>query len=175
MQKTIWHFTMSLDAFLADEHGSVDWMPRDAGPAPLGTALVHTIGAILVGRGTYDAGVDGDGAPYGGAYSGPVFVLTTRSAPADPRELIFLTGGLDDALARARAAAGDQNVVVFGARLGQACLRAGELDEILIHIAPVLLGAGTPAFAVGVPHLQRLAVLERSQADHVTTLRLAAR
>jgi dihydrofolate reductase len=175
MQQTIWHFTMSLDGFLADRHGSVDWMPTDAGPAPMGTALIPTIGAILVGRGTFDAGIDSDAAPYGGAYTGPVFVLTTRAAPADPRDLVFLTDGLDAALARARAAAGDKNVVVFGARLGQACLRAGQLDEILIHIAPVLLGAGTAAFALGDPHLQRLVVLERSPADHLTTLRLAGR
>jgi dihydrofolate reductase len=191
MPKTIWHFTMSLDGFLADQHGSVDWLPTDAGPAPMGTALIPTIGAILVGRGTYDAGIGdggrggihgggggidgGGGAPYGGAYTGPVFVLTTRAVPPNPRGLRFLTAGLDDALARARAAAGARNVVMFGARLGQACLRAGELDEILIHIAPVLLGTGTTAFAVGKSDLRRLVVLERSPADQLTTLRLAGR
>lgn len=47
--RTIWHLTMSLDGFMADERGTLDWMPTDAGPVPMGTALVPSIGAILVG------------------------------------------------------------------------------------------------------------------------------
>ena len=85
--KTIWHLTMSLDGFMADQNDSIAWMSAASAPAPLGNAIVPTIGAILAGRHTYDVGItvaepDG-GRPYGGAYSGPVFVLT-HEAPRHP-------------------------------------------------------------------------------------------
>ncbi|MDQ2751061.1 MAG: dihydrofolate reductase family protein [Pseudonocardiales bacterium] len=174
--KTIWHLTMSLDGFMADDHGSLDWMPRDAGSAPMGTALIPTIGAILAGRRTYDGGVDvatDDRRPYGGAYTGPVFVLTHRPGPAPLDSWIhFVTAGLPAALATARGSAGAGNVVIFGADVGQQCLASGELDELLVHIAPVLIGSGTPAFG-GVDGMRAFRVLERSEPGDVTTLRLA--
>jgi dihydrofolate reductase len=54
----------------------------------------------------------------------------------------FVTEGIHSALDRARAAAGDKYVIVGGADLAQQCLRAGLLDEIQIHLVPVLLGEG---------------------------------
>jgi dihydrofolate reductase len=174
--RTIWHFTMSLDGFLADEHGALDWMPMDAGSAPMGSALVPHIGALLVGRRTYDGGLKAGGSgAYGGVYTGPVFVLTNRPGPPGPGGEVLLTAGLAAGLTRARQAAAGRDVVIFGAQLGQECLDAGELDELLIHIAPVLIGAGTPAFATGHAGLRTLSVLERSPADQLTTLRLAPR
>jgi dihydrofolate reductase len=178
--RTIWHFTMSLDGFIADRHGTLAWMPTDAGPAPMGNDLVPTIGAILAGRRTYDLGVRAEppagGRPYGGAYTGPVFVLTHRTAPAAPEpDIRFVTGGLGEALGQARAAAGDRNVVIFGASTGQQCLRAGELDELLVHIAPVLLGTGIPAFPRGEDPPRSFDVVERSGPHEVTSLRLKPR
>jgi dihydrofolate reductase len=171
---------MSLDGFMADRDGSLAWFPSDAGPASLGMDLVPTIGAILAGRRTYDVGIRLDppfgGKPYGGAYLGPVFVLTHRSDPASPDPTVrFVTGDLADGLSAARAAAGGRNVVIFGANLGQQCLQAGELDELLVHIAPVLLGDGIPAFALGEDGPRRLDVLQRSGPDEMTTLRLTPR
>lgn len=145
--RTIWHVTISLDGFMADRDGSLEWFPMDAGPVPMGTDLVPRIGAILTGRRTHDT--PGDGEPYGGAFTGPVFVLTHRAPPDRDPTVRFVTGGLDDALAQARAAAGSRDVVIFGGNLARQCLRAGELDEVLIHIAPVLLGEGIPAFLPG--------------------------
>ncbi len=174
--RTIWHLTMSLDGFMADEGGTLDWMPTDAGPVPMGTALVPSIGAILVGRRTHDIGIEAGGSgAYGGAYTGAVFVLTHRPGPSRPGGAVLVTDGLTAALARAREAAAGRHVVVFGGQVGQQCLDAGELDELLIHIAPVLIGAGTPAFATGSATVRSLSVLERSPADHLTTLRLAGR
>jgi dihydrofolate reductase len=174
--KTIWHLTMSLDGYMADARGTLDWMPRDAGAAPMGTALIPTIGAILAGRRTYDGGLDADGSgPYGGAYTGPIFVLTHRPGPTPtyPRTSL-VTGGLQQGLATSRKAAGEGAVVIFGADIGQQCLAAGELDELLIHIAPVILGSGTRVFA-GSDGLCAFRVLERSGPADVTTLRLAPR
>jgi dihydrofolate reductase len=152
-------------------------MPTDAGPVPIGTALIPTIGAILAGRRTYDGGITKPGLrPYGGAYTGPVFVLTHRDPPAQPEPgFHFVTAGLHEALGQARTAAGPANVVIFGASLGQQCLAAGELDEVLLHIAPVLIGTGIQAFAGPANGHQSFHVLERSDADQMTTLRLRPR
>ena len=78
-----------------------------------------------------------------------MFVLTHRP-PA--RITITRSGDLSDAVATATAAAAGKDVIVFGANLAVQCLRAGLLDEIVIHLVPVLLGSGvrlidTPDFA----------------------------
>jgi dihydrofolate reductase len=80
---------------------------------------------------------------YGGAWEGPVFVLTHRppDEPDDP-EITFLSGELAEAVATARSAAGDKNLEIFGANLAAQCLDAGLIDEIVVHVAPVLLGDG---------------------------------
>jgi dihydrofolate reductase len=87
----------------------------------------------------YD-GVDGI---YGGQWQGPVFVLTHRP-PEDLTDdrVTFVSMSLAEAVATARAAANEKNVVIFGANLAQQCLSEGLLDEIVIHLAPVLLGDG---------------------------------
>lgn len=70
---------------------------------------------------------------YGGAWTGPMFVP-------------FLSGDIKDAVATAKAAAGDKYVCILGANVAQQCLDAGVLDEILVHIAPLLLGDGVRLF-----------------------------
>jgi dihydrofolate reductase len=80
----------------------------------------------------------------------PVFVLTHHARETlvlGDTSFIFVTDGIESAVEQARAAAGDQKVTVAGGGsvIGQA-LAAGLLDELNIHVAPVLLGAGTPLF-----------------------------
>jgi dihydrofolate reductase len=111
--------------------------------------LSSRTGALLMGRTTFDAGELpwGDDPPFGM----PVFVLTHR-----PRETVskqggttytFVTDGLEATLEQTKAAAGGKDVgLVGGANLAQQCLRAGILDEIQIHLVPVLIGAGTRLF-----------------------------
>jgi dihydrofolate reductase len=104
-------------------------------------------GAWIVGRTMYDV-VDGWGDDPG--FGVPVFVVTHR-----PHETVvkgdtsfeFVTGGTEDALERARAAAGDKNVIVMGgADLLRQYLAAGLVDELTLTIAPVLLGSGKSLF-----------------------------
>jgi dihydrofolate reductase len=178
--KTIWHLTMSLDGFMADRNGSLAWMRAASAPAPLGQQLVPEVGAILAGRRTYDVGMaasppDG-GKAYGGAYRGPVFVLTHRLPdPAAPADISFVRGDLSDALRVARAAAGYRHTVVFGADVGQQCLRRGELDELLVHVVPVFLGGGTPVYRSEEPGMVEFEVLEASPPAELTSLRLRPR
>jgi dihydrofolate reductase len=76
---------------------------------------------------------DGVAGIYGGAWSGPVFVLTHR--PEDPPVdgVTFLSGGVEEAVATTRAVAGGRDIEVFGANLAAQCLDARLVDEMVVH------------------------------------------
>lgn len=128
-------------------------------------------GAWLVGRTMHDV-VDGWGDDPG--FGVPVYVVTHR-----PHETVvkgdttfeFVTDGVDAALERARAAAGEKNVIVMGgADLLRQYLDAGVVDELTLTIAPVLLGAGKRLFD-GIERtdlvFERTAVIESPYATHL--------
>ena len=144
-------------------------------PAPVDQEYLESVfadgGAWIVGRTMHDV-VDGWGDDPG--FGVPVFVVTHR-----PRETVvkadttfeFVTDGIADALARARAAAAGKNVVVMGgADLLRQYLEAGVVDEFTLTIAPVLLGAGKRLFD-GISRtdigFERTAVIESPFATHL--------
>jgi dihydrofolate reductase len=90
-------------------------------------------------------GTTKEGKPFGGGWTGPQFVLT-HHAPDIPVPGVTFVGDLDSAVAAAKAAAGDKYVNILGASIAEQCLDAGVLDEILVLIAPVLLGDGVRLF-----------------------------
>jgi dihydrofolate reductase len=176
----IWHVTMSLDGFIAGPADSMDWIfrPQYRGPNPQATEIVQSIGAILAGRRTgYDIGRQTDlppGArkPYGGAWSGPVFVLTHHPPEDfdDDPSLTFLTCGVREAVATAAKAAGDKKVVIFGADLAQQCIQEGLVEEIFIHLLPVLLGDGIRLFGQPGALPVDLGAVSVTRAGQVTNL-----
>lgn len=105
-------------------------------------------GAIVFGRRTYDSGQE----PWGDddVFIAPVFVLThERRAPVAKNGTVFtfVDGSPVQALALAREAAGERGVVIMGSPdVAQQFLRDGLVDVLLLHVVPVLLGAGTPLF-----------------------------
>jgi dihydrofolate reductase len=105
-----------------------------------------------------------------------VFVLTHRPPAADHHTAVtFLSDDLSDAVATATGAAAGKNVIVFGANVAVQCLRAGLLDEIVIHLVPVLLGDGVRL--IDAPDLGPVA-LDRTlvaTSDQITDLRFAVR
>jgi dihydrofolate reductase len=108
----IWHVTMSLDGFVAGPADEMEWAFRYGKPGPMGNEVIARTGAILAGRRGFDLGTKpGRQARgiYGGAWSGPMFVLTHHrdDAPEMPR-ITYLPGGIEDAVAAARAAAGEK-------------------------------------------------------------------
>jgi dihydrofolate reductase len=158
MGRVVWHITMSLDGFIAGPDDSMDWVVRewtDGGGntrdieverSTTADDVLRSAGAILGGRRWYDAArrlYDGVNGIYGGQWRGPVFVLTHRPPDDAANDSVtFLSTPLADAVPSALQAANGNNVVIFGADLARQCLHAGLLDEIVIHLAPVLLGAG---------------------------------
>ena len=186
--------SMSLDGYVAAagvdlDHGLGvsgevihDWAigrrtPRDA---EILQETVSRTGAVIMGRRTFDI-VDGpkgwgDSHGYGGersqAEAPPVFVVT-HSVPEKVRlgdRFTFVTDGLPSAIAKARAAAGDKDVVIMGGGcVASEALRAGLVDVLSIHLAPVVLGGGTPLWPVGAPlSFQLLDSESTSAAEHLT-------
>ncbi|MEU4191864.1 dihydrofolate reductase family protein [Kribbella sp. NPDC026611] len=187
MGKVASAMSMSLDGFVTGpndsrEHplgvgGEVlhDWL----GPAATAEdkevlqEMVAGAGAILMGRRSYDFCVGeggwGDGGPAGDL---PCFVLTHEPPAEAPKVFTFVTDGIESAVAQAKAVAGDLTVGIHGATAAQQALAAGLLDELQVHLVPVLLGDGVRLFDLlgGAPvNLTRDRVVESSNG--VTHLR----
>ena len=135
----------------------------------------RTVGATIAGRRTYDLSVPwwGPDGP-GGAARTPTFIVS-HSTPAQVPEggVYTFVGSPIEALELAQAAAGGKDVDVFSASIGQQLLRAGRIDEIRVHLVPVLFGAGTRLVEdLGDNHVQ-LAIIGVSEGSKATHLRYA--
>jgi dihydrofolate reductase len=149
MAKLLYAATCSLDGFIAGAGGDMQWMNKLPEGNAISTELVPQIGALLAGHNTWggddpNRGTDREG-PFGGTWSGPQYVLA-HDPPAD-RPGVFFRDDLERAIAESRQAAGENYVNVLGADVARQCLEAGELDEVLMCVAPVMLGDGVRMFA----------------------------
>ena len=130
-------------------------------------AIAGRVGASLAGRNTYDDSMwSAGGTPHPTA---PLVVLSHRPAPAVNERQTFVSTGIEDAVAAARELAGDKDVSLMGGGVVTAALRAGLVDDLVLHQVPVLLGAGRPFFQELPEHVQ-LRVVEVVAAPGVTHL-----
>jgi dihydrofolate reductase len=178
MAKDRWHTMMSLDGFIAGRGDDMQWVfAVDGGAGETVDEVVRATGALLVGRRTQDVEDRLQPGFYGGAFRGPFFVLR-HDPPADPRVVKGVTGefldtDIQEAVRIAREAADGLDVSVFGANIARQCLEATLLDEILVHVAPVLLGDGVPLFQrPGRPPVQLTPVSSTTEGE-TTVLRYA--
>ena len=141
--------------------------------------LVEGVGAYIMGRGMFGGGE----GPWDEAWTGwwgehppfhaPVFVLTHHPRDVLPMEggttFTFVTDGIESALEQARATAGEKDVAVAGgAATVQQYMAAGLLDELYLHIVPVILGSGTRLLEnVGDPTLEPTDVVASPAVTHV--------
>jgi dihydrofolate reductase len=174
MGKVLYSATMSLDGFMAGPDGDMSWLTEHLGPNPVVGEVVSQIGAVLVGNRSFRGddphkGTDKEGKPFGGGWDGPQFVLTHHVPDAPVPGVTFVTD-LAGGLAAAKAAAGDKYVNIIGASVARQCLDAGELDEVLVLIAPVLLGDGVRLFDHPGGTNVKLHRLSQSEAPQATNL-----
>jgi dihydrofolate reductase len=116
---------------------------RETGPAGELMGEILSAGAVVSGRRTAEHAQHWGGVHHGDGVR--AFVLSHRPAPpsvADYPLITYVTDGIESAIAQAKAAAGDRNVHVIGAHTAQGALDAGLLDEIQLHVVPVLFGGG---------------------------------
>jgi dihydrofolate reductase len=187
MSKVVFIISMSLDGFITAANRRPEEPMGDGGLQLVEWAMsddersrkvleegIAEAGAVIAGRETYDTSLPwwGPDGPTGPARR-PVFVVT-HQAPTEAPEggvYTFVTDGIQSALEQARAAAGGRTVAVMGgASIGQQFIAAGLVDELQVHLVPVLFGGGTRIFEhLGDEHLQLepLQVVETPAAIHL--------
>ena len=149
--RTTYYTATTLDGFLADEQDSLDWLltqPIDEdGPFNYGE-FIADIGAIAMGATTYEwvlAHNERTGDPW--SYQQPVWVFTHRDLPRAADNVRLTSAPVPEVHAEMAAAAdGRGGWVVGGGDLAGQFAEAGLLDEVVVSIAPVTLGAGKPLF-----------------------------
>lgn len=176
--------SVSLDGFMAGANISSehplgeggerlhDWF--FAAKTPADEAIMGEVaassGAVILGRRMYDTAID---TGWGGVspFEVTAFVLTSRAAPENLVEgFRFVSGSIEDTLTQAQAIAGDKHVwVIGGANVIQQFLKAGLVDELRLHIPPVLFGSGTHLFEdTGTRmELERISQSETPAATHL--------
>jgi dihydrofolate reductase len=180
MSASVLYMSMSLDGYIAgpnDEPGNPggdgfmrlhEWFASPDGPAGQLMAEMNATGAVLVGRRTAEQ-ID----HWGGKHHGvPIFVPSHRPpgpSVANYPWVTYVSDGIASAMAQAKAAAGDRDVLVHGAYTAQRALEAGVLDELQIHQIPVLFGGGRRLFEV-LPsrvELEIVRVIDTPEATHI--------
>ena len=187
MSKVVLDMSMSLDGFVRASNATPEeplgvggerlheWVfGEDERNRELLAAAVNSAGAAVVGRRTYDDSVRWWGAdgPTGERRL-PVFVVTHEAPEQSPEGGVytFVTDGIEGAVERAKAAAEGKSVGVSGADVGQQLVRAGLVDEIGVHLVPVLFGSGLRMFEnLGDEHIQ-LETVEVTETPGATHLR----
>ncbi len=187
MSKVIFDMSMSLDGFVrapgntpeeplgAGGQQLHDWafVPEDTAGRDIGERGVTSLGACVCGRRTYE-----DSLPFWGANGPtgerrlPLFVIT-HEPPADVPEggvYTFVTDGPESAVRQARAAAGGADIGVMGPDVGRQLIEAGLVDEISVHLVPILFGGGLRMFdhlGGGYVNLEVVEVVESKAATHL--------
>lgn len=197
MSATVLYMSMSLDGFVAGpnervdnglgdggerlhewifagaptEHGGVPGRPEGVNGEVMDEAMAT--GAVVAGRGTFEPANGWGGDHHDGV---PIFILSReKSGPDQQWPLVTYVPDVETAMARAKEAAGDKDVLVHGATVAQLALAAGVLDEIQIHLIPVLLGEGRRLFEhLGSEHIELEAIGVR-EGPGVTHLRYRVR
>jgi len=177
LSKLIFHTMMSADGFTAGPNDEMGWVFDVEGDSDRVTVneVIGSTGALLVGRRTQDVEDRLQPGFYGGAYRGPFFTLR-HDPPAEPPVVKGVTGHfldvpIEEAVRIAKEAADGANVVVLGANVARQCIEAGILDEILVHVAPVLLGDGVRLFQREGGEQLKLKQVSSIQEGQTTVLR----
>jgi dihydrofolate reductase len=187
MSSTVLYMSMSLDGFIAGPNERPDNPLGDGGdrlhqwvfPGAAGGDFADAVarlrgvnrqvydefmstGAVVAGRGTFEPAGGWGGDHHDGV---PIYILSRHSAPAWAAAwpAVHYVSDLEAAVREARHAAGDKNVLVHGASVAQRALTAGLLDELELHLIPVLLGDGRRLFehlGTAQRELERIRVLE---------------
>jgi dihydrofolate reductase len=191
MAKVLGDISVSLDGFVTGPHPDVEHGLGHGGEG-LHTWAIHgdaidrqilaetadATGVVIMGRRLFDV-VDGphgwtDEMGYGAAEAAmPPVLVVTRNPPDEVRlgdRFTFIIDGIGSAVSKGCAMAEERDVVIMGgAAIIRSALEAGLLDELRLHLSPVILGSGTPLFTGGTPRaLRQVHVKASGHAAHLT-------
>lgn len=175
MGKVIIHATITLDGFMADTSGGVDWMfgfPAADEDEAVVKKVMQEIGAVVGGANKTQT-IEEDELPYGGMLKIPVFEMTHEAhepVERDGTTYTFVVNDIAHAVEMAKAAAGDKSVALLGGSISRQCLKLGLVDEIVLDVVPLLLGEGISLFG-GLGERVKLERMETSAFASETHLR----
>ncbi|WP_212746223.1 MULTISPECIES: dihydrofolate reductase family protein [unclassified Nonomuraea] len=197
MSKTVLYMSMSVDGFIAGPnaapgnglgdkgHRLHEWflpdadaddrrdLDRLAGANREVMDEAMATGAVVVGRRTFELADGWGGDHHDGV---PIFVLSRRKPDSELQwPGVTYVSDVTAAMNMARDVAGDKDVLVHGARTARLALAAGVLDELRIHLVPVLIGQGEPLFEDMPPGHIELELLSATDGPGVTHLRYRVR
>jgi dihydrofolate reductase len=148
MTRTQYYTASSLDGFIADPDHSLEWLLQFGDPGPGYQEFIREVGAIVMGSTTYEWILRQLGSAIAPAwpYEQPAWVFTSRSPAVAPgADIRFVRGDVRPVHEETTAAAGGRNIwIVGGGELAGQFHDHGLLDELIVHVAPVTLGAGSP-------------------------------
>lgn len=195
MSATVLYMSISLDGFIAGPHERHDnplgdgghrlhdWFPAGVEGGSGASRHPHepvngqifdemlATGAVVAGAGTFEPAGGWSGDHHNGV---PIFIYSRHEPRIDISSwpLVTYLSNIEDAMARAKQAAGARDVLVHGAAVTQLALGAGVLDELELHIVPVLLGQGRRLFDhIGARHIELERVRSLEGEHGVTHLR----
>ena len=182
--RSVLYMSMSLDGFITGPddgpgnglgtggHRLHDWLGKPVSkfphfdPSGLSGQVFDEMmatGAVVVGRKNFDYAGHWDGNHHGV----PIFVPTRGTPPAPQSDWVHYVPDAATAMREAKAAAGGDNVMVHGANLAQSLLREGLLDEMEIHLIPVVLGDGRALFGADRIEVELTRVLDAPGVTHL--------
>ncbi len=146
MAKIVGYIAASLDGFIADENGNLDWLFK-YGDADLGEhdyhSFIKSIRTVVMGRATYDFVAESD-EPW--AYNEQRSIVVTSRPIENPKGPLEIRHDVDALIAELRALDDGDVWMLGGGQLQMAFLERGALDEIEIYVMPELIGGGLPLF-----------------------------
>ena len=144
MRKVIYGGACSLDGYLTDRTGSIDWLHFSKDVEQIMSRSWADTDTILLGRKTWEvAAAQGGG---GGSMPGVKAYLFSRTLTAAPAGAELVSTDAGTFVRTLKSQPGKDIIVMSGGNLAASLFRAGVIDEVGLNIHPVLLGAGTPAF-----------------------------
>lgn len=155
MGKVIFGMAISLDGYVNDANSSVSRLYPDLvglAETEVMQEAMHTTGAVVLGRRCFEMAGDPDEYADSYEFQVPLFVITHHPPAKMPKQndkltFTFVTDGVESAIAQAKVAAGDKDVMlVGGVNSAQQCIKAGLIDELQITIVPVIFGGGLRLF-----------------------------
>lgn len=142
MARTVYYVAVSVDGFIADRDGGVGWLDAYSSPELGYDAFLAQVGAVVIGRSTYEQMLTFGPWPYEGRDG---LIVTSRPLPSPPPRVRPVTvAELPAAIVELRKQTSRDVWIVGGGQTARECLSASLIDELELYVIPTLLGAGIP-------------------------------
>lgn len=167
MPTIIYQVAVSMDGYIADVDGGVDWLPEgdtdDYGYAEFYAGVV----ALVMGRRTYDQAIGFDQWLFTGK---PIYVFTSNPPDYNPHDVRFVQSDPADFVRDVASQYDGMVWLLGGANLAEQFRRDGLIDEYMLHVMPTILGRGVPLFGGDAPHTALELIATRAFDDGVVML-----